>query len=83
MGETDPVPQNPEAKKDAPSAPANKYVGTPAVGTSKAAAAAFEVPTAGVPTYLLAGALGASFFASGFCGTGSVSPMSSSCLVFD
>ena len=39
MGETGPVPQNPEAKKDAPSAPATKYVGTPAVGTSKAAAA--------------------------------------------
>ena len=36
--ETDPVKQNPEATK-APTAPANKYVGTPAVGTSKAAAA--------------------------------------------
>jgi cytochrome b6-f complex iron-sulfur subunit len=39
--ETDPVKQNPEASKPAAasSAPANKYVGTPAVGTSKAAAA--------------------------------------------
>jgi len=37
--ETDPVKQNPEATKAPSSAPANKYVGTPAVGTSKAAAA--------------------------------------------
>jgi cytochrome b6-f complex iron-sulfur subunit len=37
--ETDPVKQNPETTKAAPSAPATKYVGTPAVGTSKAAAA--------------------------------------------
>jgi len=39
--ETDPVKQNPETTKAAAagSAPANKYVGTPAVGTSKAAAA--------------------------------------------
>jgi hypothetical protein len=37
--ETDPVKQNPETTK-ATTAPANKYVGTPAIGTSKAAAAA-------------------------------------------
>lgn len=38
--ETDPVKQNPETTKDtAASTPANQYVGTPAVGTSKAAAA--------------------------------------------
>jgi cytochrome b6-f complex iron-sulfur subunit len=39
--ETDPVRQNPETTKEAAPvrAPANKYVGTPAVGTSKAAAA--------------------------------------------
>jgi cytochrome b6-f complex iron-sulfur subunit len=38
--ENDPVKQNPQAGKEAaPSAPATKYVGTPAVGTSKAAAA--------------------------------------------
>jgi len=37
--ETDPVKQNPEATKAPSSVPANKYVGTPAVGTSKAAAA--------------------------------------------
>jgi cytochrome b6-f complex iron-sulfur subunit len=37
--ETDPVKQSPEAAKPTPNAPATKYVGTPAVGTSKAAAA--------------------------------------------
>jgi cytochrome b6-f complex iron-sulfur subunit len=37
--ETDAVKQVPETKKEAPNAPATKYVGTPAVGTSKAAAA--------------------------------------------
>src|ERR1700747_2674563 len=37
--ETDPVKQNPEKTKAATNAPAAKYVGTPAVGTSKAAAA--------------------------------------------
>ena len=38
--ENDPVKQNPQAGKEAaPSAPATKYVGTPAVGTSRAAAA--------------------------------------------
>ena len=40
--ENDPVKQNPQAPKEPTptGAPANKYVGTPAVGTSKAAAAA-------------------------------------------
>ena len=38
--ETEPVKQNPEATKaTAPTTPATKYVGTPAVGTSRAAAA--------------------------------------------
>ena len=39
--ENDPVKENPQAPKEATpaGAPATKYVGTPAVGTSKAAAA--------------------------------------------
>src|SRR5580704_5647301 len=48
------------------------------------AAAAFDVPTAGVPTYLFAGALGAaSLLGCGFCLTGSFSgpAMSTSCAI--
>jgi hypothetical protein len=45
------------------------------LGADSRDTAAFDVPTAGVPTYLLAGALlgAASLVASGFCLTGSVS----------